>query len=229
MEVLKHSQEITELGKKIVKELFTKDNYGLTRNWMSQYIAELMFTVESEKDEKRRHVLQKECQDAILKLWEHRNAIPGEAKPLGNLQDALAIIQALVKDENDPFHWRQYKYEENDWGEFIHAINTAMEDIVHISICASISDDLFKKEKEWLAHLEFLSPEERKILEYLDVLLNKIDSGIRFKIVVHGEDDGKPEPEPINKFNQIANRLQFLINKQQEALEKLKKSLSAID
>lgn len=122
MEALEHYQEITSLGKKIVKELFDEDSHGITKNWMANYVAELIKKAETEGDNIKNEQLKKECSEAILGIWSHRTTIPGKAKPLGNLKEALSILSSLSKNRNQPFLLHYYQQEKTAWGEFMYSI-----------------------------------------------------------------------------------------------------------
>lgn len=225
MEISKHYQEITNLANKLVRDLFTNEHFGLTRNWMCQYIAELMTKAEIEKNDEKRHELKKECFNIVLKLWEYRASIPGEVKPLGRLKETLSILQSLRRnDNNSALYWKRYNCDSTTWGQFMHNINDAIENILKIALFASKGQDALRKESEWLQHRDFLTKEEQGIIENLEYLLLSSNSKFIINIPPLEEQDDRSERRQNTLTELIMARLQSLIDDQQIALDKLKQS-----
>lgn len=215
----KQLQEIITLGKKLVTEFSADEARNTTLKWMGNYIAQLIVNTENELDPVKKKVLEKECADTIIKLWEKRENLPNHAKPLGNLDKALSIIKAL-KDDDKTFDWNRRDPYENPgpWGRFAKELRENYNLAISITICTAISYDILKKEKEWLEHENLLSNEEKKVIKYLDDLLQTSDifSGMYFA------NDRDHSAKPAARIRQVLEKIDTLIGKQNKALEALK-------
>lgn len=99
MEDLEIQRRTMNLGKALVKELKLDPGVDTLGRWMAHYIAEqIEFAERTTGDEKRE--AEERCFNAILKLWNHRSAIPGESKPFVNFEPILRTLKRL-DPEND--------------------------------------------------------------------------------------------------------------------------------
>lgn len=74
---------------------------------MSHHVAELIYQAEHGSTQQEREDAEKRAVDVILRIWEHKTALPGKAYPLASYKDILEVLQYL-KPSNNPF--RQYAY-----------------------------------------------------------------------------------------------------------------------
>lgn len=103
-------QEVINLGKLFVKDLKLERGNNTFPRWVSHYIAELIKKAELAKgDEKLR--LQKECMDAILKLWKHRWTLPNGRRPLENFEPLLNLLQKINPEKEDPYFFPTIPHE----------------------------------------------------------------------------------------------------------------------
>ncbi len=222
MEKLKQSQEIIKLGKKIISEFSNEEKSSVILKWLANYIAELIKNSESEANPKKKLILEKECCDVVLMLWEKRRFLPGKSRPLAHFDRILEIIAAL-KDRERSFDW------DNDddyhipgpWGEFIKNIRTNYNDVIRLAIHSSISVDILKKEKDWLNHKSLLSSDEKKIIDNLDALININEIEFYFEKNANNS-------EQTDRTTKIVNSITRIIEKQNMELEKLKTAIKVM-
>jgi hypothetical protein len=98
MESLDRSKAVIELGKRIVAGLKLGDD--VTAQWMAHLVAEKISAVEHALETARDAALA-ECIDVILKLWEHRHALPPYMRPLRELDPLLRTLNSLGVNEED--------------------------------------------------------------------------------------------------------------------------------
>lgn len=230
MEKLKQSQEIISLGKKLVKELSYDDRCDLRTRWMGHYLAECITKAENEPDEKKKGQLEKKCCDIILQLWKNRKHLPGNAKPLASLGDSLTVLTALLAKEKDIDSWEIYTHErhETGWGKFMKETSKKFNKILAISLYATLGDDTLSREKEWLAHKELLSENERSIIEQLDQLLTSNESYIRIILSDEYNKDDNETAENKSRMEQAVDKIQAHIDSLGKILEELKKEKLSI-
>jgi hypothetical protein len=91
-----------ELGKHLVAELQLNDRGDWLRHWLAHHVAELIHDVEEAKDIKARNEAAKIATETILKIWDHRANLPGDANPLARYREAL---QVLLELRPNPDRW----------------------------------------------------------------------------------------------------------------------------
>lgn len=221
-------QEIINLGKKIAAE-FSKDGRNdTTTSWMAYYLSELISEVDNEKSLPKKRKLQKECCAIIEELWKKKARFPANARPLGNLQEVIAIVEALTDKQGDKsiLRWRMYDIVEDltPWGKFMVQIRTSMEKILAISFCSAITEDALRKEKEWLEHPEMLTTLEKTAIEQLDKLISHYDHYLISNFINTTDAETISEESP-DKLIRAINKLKDLIDDEQKCLDDLKKQI----
>lgn len=96
-----------ELGRHLVRELGIENSVDTLGRWMAHHISELIEQAEKAPSDTERLIALKEATDTILKLWEHRAFLPGNAYPLAPYRNILLALDRLAPN-NDPFiqSWR---------------------------------------------------------------------------------------------------------------------------
>jgi len=224
MESLQHIEETIALGKKLVSEFNHNDRIPMTTRWMAHYIAELIIKVENEKDLTKKGTYQKECCELILELWRNRKDLPRNTQPLGNFEVILPVLEALADNEPEEPYWRNYrKFEDHSpWGRFMHKMRLHNEDIFKIILCSAVTKQMIDEGRDWLKFPNLISDSERKIIEFLDELLNRYTNPIRVVIVQPdgtSDDDKKAEVNMVSVFQKLEN----LLSEQQKELAFLKR------
>src|SRR5690348_7554047 len=95
----KPPKDVLGLGMHLVRELSTSRSNDTLGRWLSHHVAELMNAVDGAKSPEEKAQKLNDATDLILRIWERRNALPGEANPLGRFREAITI---LLKYE-DPY------------------------------------------------------------------------------------------------------------------------------
>ena len=99
---LKVPKYILGLGKHLVRELGLEDGNDTLGRWMAHHVAELIVTAENDSSVAVRAKARKDATDVILKLWERRVNLPGNAYPLAPYKHVLQVLDRLRPEEN-PF------------------------------------------------------------------------------------------------------------------------------
>ena len=160
-------KDVLELGLHLVREL-KLDQRDTINRWMVFHLAELIDASENGKTEDERKEARKSAVETVLKIWERRASLPGNAYPLARYKDILKVLDLLRPDDN-PFIYPDYYTDLN-------------ADIKREKIVSSISNELSRlsitlllmrlppegefKETD-LAAVDALNEEEQKICKML--------------------------------------------------------------
>lgn len=90
-----------ELGLHLVRELKLDQRDTIDR-WMVFHLAELIDASENGKTEDERKEARKIAVETVLKIWERRASLPGNAYPLARYKNILNILDR-VQSDNFPF------------------------------------------------------------------------------------------------------------------------------
>ena len=72
---------------------------------MAHHLAELIDKAEKGETEADRLKAQKTATETILKVWEHRAALPGKAYPLAPYKEVIKVLDAMRPDKNPFWHF----------------------------------------------------------------------------------------------------------------------------
>lgn len=67
---------------------------------MSHYLAEMMDRVEHEENADRKEKYQQQTAELILKIWEHRSSLSGDAYPLARFKGIISSLSVLSPEAN---------------------------------------------------------------------------------------------------------------------------------
>lgn len=101
------------LGKHLVRELGFEDGVDTLGRWMSHHLAELIYEAENGETEEVKLRASQQATETILKIWEHRKNLPGEAYPLVRYEDLLKVID-LLRIDNNQFRFYRHTYDNID-------------------------------------------------------------------------------------------------------------------
>jgi hypothetical protein len=90
------------LGQHLVRELGFDNQRDTLGRWMAHHVAELINDAKKSSTAAARSTARKTATETILKIWEHRTSLPGEAYPLAPYKDIVKILVLLQPDGN-PF------------------------------------------------------------------------------------------------------------------------------
>lgn len=99
------------LGKHLVRELEFEDGVDTLGRWMAHYLAELIHEAENGTTAAKRSRASQKATETILKIWEHRLSLPGEAYPLAPYKDVVKVLERLRPNDN-PYRFIGYSQEE---------------------------------------------------------------------------------------------------------------------
>src|SRR5690242_9787087 len=83
----KPPKDVLELGKHLVRELKLHDGVDTLGRWMAHHVAELITDAKRQRKGPKRTRAEKEATELILKIWEHREALPRHAYPLAQYEE----------------------------------------------------------------------------------------------------------------------------------------------
>jgi hypothetical protein len=217
MEPWNHYKEVVSLGKRLVEELGLADDVDTLGRWMAHYVAELIEKAETASGAEERSQAQRECMEVVLRLWDHRSSLPEGARPLASLRPALDVLNELRADR---LELASNSNEGSPWSHFMREIVSTGQQCVSIILLAAAAEADLPREKKWLDdHGSMLSEEERGIIEALDgwlALQQRWDGNRAFSIA---------ELAPEERSSKIFSALQSLLERELEALKRLKEQL----
>lgn len=105
--------DVLELGKNLVIELKLEERRDTLARWLAHHVAELISDAERAADP----IVKKETADSavetILKIWDHRANLPGNANPLAPYRNILEVLSGLNPGPN---HWHTYSRDQRITG-----------------------------------------------------------------------------------------------------------------
>ena len=224
MEQLNQQEEVLALGKKIIAELSSnnEDKLSLLEKWMGHYIAELIHKIDREDNTIEKEKLQKECFDAILKLWEKRNCIPPKTMPLSRVKQAINTLNELKKERS---LWERIQsLTPNSWENLAITIHENYIEYIKICIQSSIVDDAISWEKTWFNEANhFLSNEEKELIDELKSFLENNSTAISF---ITKEEDRSTSELSKERIDRVFDRLESITNGQKQAIKMLRKKIA---
>lgn len=162
MEHSETRQKIINLGKLFVQELGKEAAADTLSRWMAQYLAEKMHQLEQAAGEEKK-VLEKECFDVILKLWEHRWELAPDQRPLKNFMPIFSALEAMNPDRERFFYntFNETELEgriENEpnkvgvkkWVEVAKGVDKIARVLVEYAIGQAASEAMDETTKAWI-------------------------------------------------------------------------------
>lgn len=163
MEISVPSDAILKLGRKLTHELNLDDSVDTLGRWMAHYIAELIQDAETASEEER-PVKMQACNDAILRLWQHRHVLPDGSRPFEELEPLLKTLENL-DSENNSFRYfhsaRKYIFDntidESDetktWLKLVNGLDHSAKILIRYCL-AQAAQNALNKSKEWVSLAE---------------------------------------------------------------------------
>lgn len=216
MEQSQQSKEILDLGNKLVAELKMADSTDTLSRWMTHYIAELIDTAEKAEGEQK-VALEKECFDAILKLWANRGIAPKGVRPLASLKDAMMLLDKIAYKFDGS--WDRYlEGSDNPWKKFGADVNDANRNIIRLLVFLQSVDTDLVNVKKWVAdHSTFLSDDEKQIVAGLDKTVTETEYYFQLQEL-------RKDPKELQ--SNIIIQLEKLVEQVNDAMADLKNKLS---
>ena len=99
-------EQAINLGKALVYELGFDQSTDTLGRWMAHYISERITTAENATGQEKSKT-EKECFEAVLKLWQHRAYFPIGHRPFENFEPIFRTLERL-----DPESERTYFFDD---------------------------------------------------------------------------------------------------------------------
>lgn len=135
--------------------------------WMAHYISDLILRCETE-DGKSKQAAERECFDAILALWRHRNELPNGNRPFEDAEPIVRAIESLDPNDETPRYFRQARprkgNDEEDskaetWLKLADGLDYTAKLLIGYCL-AQAANSAINKSKEWVKHAEAAGQEK---------------------------------------------------------------------
>ena len=210
MENSETQQRIINLGKKIVKELGLDPGVDTLSRWMAHYIAEQLKAVEFATDDEEKVEIKKRCFDTILKLWQHRSAMPSGSRPFENFEPIFRALENLDPENKENYFFRFRNREATLEANVKQWINLAQE-----------IDQVARVWLEYVFKQAVLCASDENTKEWVNHAIGFEDEVLVINIIYPGEDsNGKKreriesEIEKLKSFNSFNSRLISILEKE---------------
>jgi len=181
-EIGQRCDAIIKLGEKLVEEL-NSDRVDTLGRWMAHYIAERIAEVESApaNDKKK---LEAACADEILKIWAHRQQLPGGFRPFNDFEPVLRTLETLDLNPRFPRYFDRLIANEDDEGEEIEAtewrkiavgIDSAAKTLIRVCLAAAVAKTT-DRSRPWVALAESVTNENTGDIQTIRFLIDNADS-----------------------------------------------------
>jgi hypothetical protein len=168
---LKVPKDLLGLGGHLVRELGLRDSTDTMGRWLAHHLAELMTESRNRKALAAHRVeARKQATDLILKIWERRNLLPGNAYPLAPYKDILRVLGFLRSDGNP---WNQRRA--TPYQVTAASIYDRLSRLVIGLLLVDLGPLLRRRTRRGNESLKFLNDEEREIFKELERWLDVVD------------------------------------------------------
>ena len=108
------TENIIELGKKLVQEFKLEDQTDTLSQWMLHYLAELFerYDISTSPEEKR--IASVDIRDTIFKLWEFRYEQAHSQSSFKNIEKLVSTLRKLNLDNDDVFYTSLREYRDGE-------------------------------------------------------------------------------------------------------------------
>lgn len=194
------NQEVINLGKAIISELGMEIECNTPARWLVHYIAENIHKTENSQGEEK-NVAEKNCVDAIMKLWHHRSELPRGIHPFTEFDSVFRGLSRLDNSSQRPYYneFSQFenKIDESESEESKQWVDVA---IVIDKVARTLVSDSFE-----LAANAALTEKSKKILS-----LAPEDSGNDIQIIFDFMMDKNPSKIAGENAEKIQSKIQSI-------------------
>jgi hypothetical protein len=154
-------EALTRMGEKILKELKGGAHSETLTRWMAHYLAEKLAEAKAAHRPNRAEK-QRLCAQEILRLWEHRLALPIKNRPFSEFDTALRVLENLQQNEASSRYFQFFRNLDEEfprdsqyknWIQSAVGIDSAARVIVRFCLSMITSASQGRRE-EWLALAE---------------------------------------------------------------------------
>lgn len=108
MEKSESQEKVINLGKLLVKQLNLERSVDTLGRWMAHYLVMKMSEAETAEG-KEKTILEKECFDTILQIWNHRWKMNTNSNPIKNFEPIFEFLTKFNPNRNDPFYYNELR------------------------------------------------------------------------------------------------------------------------
>ncbi|EMP1650383.1 hypothetical protein ABTA49_06535 [Acinetobacter baumannii] len=98
------TENLIELGKRLVEEFKLEDRTDTLSQWMLHYLAELFKRYDLSISPEEKHIASVDIRDTIFKLWEFRYQQSYSHSSFKNTESLISTLQKLNLDNDDAFY-----------------------------------------------------------------------------------------------------------------------------
>lgn len=154
--------DIVKLGERLVEKLESDQHGDLLSKWMAHHIARLMKEAETASDSEKK-TAERDCADAIMKLWSHRAFIWREDRPFQSFDPIFRTIERIADDNSYFYFQKQETNERNSWLDLAEAVDRVARSIISFSLAVA-AEQSSTKETDWIKLAEKVEPARTKEL-----------------------------------------------------------------
>lgn len=107
MDSFETREKLINLGRQLVAQLTARDHADTFSRWVAYYIGEQIVAAEKSTGQEKA-AAERQCFDAILALWSHRNKLPDGLRPFEGFEPVLRALAQLDPDEPRPMYHLLY-------------------------------------------------------------------------------------------------------------------------
>jgi hypothetical protein len=206
------------LGKALVEELKLNPGVDTLSRWMVHYIAEQMTVAENATGDKKR-VAEQRCFETILRLWQHRSALPNGHRPFESFEPIFRALSKLDPDNPQPYYYSRFNATSSETDE----VSKEPNEVLQWIDLANAIDRSARILIEFIFHQASLIAKDKKTINWL---INAIgispndDVSIVVRLVNTYEDSEKEtnisDNEQSEKIQSRIQQLNTLITLSQE-------------
>lgn len=183
-----------ELGQHLVRELGIERGVDTLGRWMAHHLSELIEQAENASSDAERSIAKKEATATILKLWEHRASLPGNAYPLAPYRNILLVLDLLAPNNNSFFHgWRHTGTEGTRLASSIY------RDLSHLLMCVLFWEEGLTSAEDLQptpsVAVKALTQEEQLVLDSIKSWVRLLWSEVDSTLIEVEEQDATTLPE----------------------------------
>ncbi len=190
------------MGKQLVKELKLDSRGETISRWMAFYISEQITIAKNSIGIKKKKA-ERNCFEAILKLWKNRTSFPDGKKPFLRFEAINQTLENLNPENISPFYFSQH-------AETLEIEDEELKSLLNI---AEVIDEAARVwfEQIFLAAIKIATTEETKT--YLENALNfKPNDDIRaiVRFIDENADENETDKLRAKRKEKLINRIQQL-------------------
>ena len=215
------NQEVINLGKAIITELGMENDCNTPARWLVHYIAENIHKSENCQGEEK-DVAERNCVDAVFKLWHHRSELPRGINPFTEFESVFRGLSRLDNSSQKPYF--------NEFTQFDHEIYR--EEAAECKEWVDIAISIDKVAKELISE-SFESASKLAITEKAQEILKLAPEGagedIRIMLSFLSDDGANSKDKEIKSIESKIEKVEALKSICDLFIEKFSDDLSQLD